>query len=69
MKKKKDDLTKAREFFETIIRVFGENQLYRTMFGELPVDDETEAKIRKLQKMEVGARPLKDIINKFITEK
>jgi len=64
--KKKDGLRKAREFFENIVKIYGENQLYKAMYGEIPTDLDSEDRIRTMQGMYEDAKPLKDEIEKFI---
>jgi hypothetical protein len=46
--KTKDELTKAKEFFENIVKVYGENQLYKALYGELPTDDDSMERIKKI---------------------
>ena len=65
-KMKKDDIRKAREFFENIVKIYGENYLYKAIYGELPTDEDSEARVRKMTTMYEAAKPLKDEIEKFI---
>lgn len=69
MKSKKDEIKKARDFFENIVKIYGENQLYRVMYGELPIDDDTEERIRKMRMLYEEAEPLKKEIYKHINQK
>jgi hypothetical protein len=63
---KDDDIRKARDFFANIVKIYGENQLYKSLYGELPIDEDSEERIRKQVQMLEDAKPLKDIIAEHI---
>jgi len=62
----KDVIDSAQEFFEFVIKIFGENMLYRTIYGELPTDTITSEGIRESMGKYDRAEPLlKDLANMF----
>ena len=68
MGKTKDNIRKARDFFENIVKIYGENRLYKAFYGELPTDRDSEKRIRKMTMIYEEAKPLKDEIEKLINK-
>jgi hypothetical protein len=65
----KDTITTAKEFFEETIKILGENQLYKLIYGELPVDEDSAERIRKSLQMYDKAKPLLDELGGFFESK
>ena len=67
MKKKIDkDLQLMLDFFTNYVKIGGELQLYKTLFGEMPFTKEGAIDIMKTREMYRNARPLSDALQKHI---
>lgn len=64
-----EQIKTAQEFFEHTIKILGENQLYRLIYGELPVDEDSAQRIAKSMKMYENAKPLLDELGTFFEKK
>jgi len=64
--KREDTVRKAREFFETVVRIYGENQLYKAIFGELPIDENSEKRIKRLKEMNKNAQSFLSLLGEYV---
>lgn len=55
----------AMEFFQEVIHILGENQLYKTLYGELPTDKDSAVRIARMMEAHKQAYPLLDELNQF----
>lgn len=67
--KKKDDIQLAREFFENLVKILGENELYRMLYGELPIDNESEDRARFSMEAYQETKPLREMLEKLVIGK
>lgn len=63
------DLKNAQEFFEQVIRIAGELELYKMLYGELPTNDDVRERMMQIREEYKSTKPLRESIQKALNKK
>ena len=65
----KNDIGNARQFFEYFVKIAGQLELYKILFGELPTDKDSANRLVKMQQSYDDLKPLREDIEKIIRKR